>query len=119
MTCPTDAFRNCLRRFVFRRGLCKHIHCDNGTNFVGARNELREHSNLLSANGSQRTIQDFLANKEIAWHIVPLSAPHFGGLWENATTSPQRLIIRVQFFHLIKKFINKRQVVQWALHCHH
>ena len=77
----TEAFLNCLKRFVSRRGLCRHIHSDNGTNFVGARNELRELSNLLSANDSQRTIQDFLANKEISWHMIPPSAPHFGGIW--------------------------------------
>ncbi|KAL0870961.1 hypothetical protein ABMA27_004784 [Loxostege sticticalis] len=36
----TQAFIACLRRFVSRRGKPKLICCDNGTNFVGANNEL-------------------------------------------------------------------------------
>ncbi|XP_076660770.1 uncharacterized protein LOC143364165 [Halictus rubicundus] len=37
---PSNAFISCLRRFIARRGKCKVIHSDNGTNLVGARNEL-------------------------------------------------------------------------------
>ncbi|XP_050296327.1 uncharacterized protein LOC126736140 [Anthonomus grandis grandis] len=32
----TRGFLAMLRRFVSRRGLCQHLYCDNGTNFVGA-----------------------------------------------------------------------------------
>ena len=38
----TDAFIACLRRFISRRGKPTLIWSDNGTNFVGAANELRE-----------------------------------------------------------------------------
>ena len=38
----TDAYIASLRRFVARRGLCRKIYSDNGTNFVGAERELRK-----------------------------------------------------------------------------
>ncbi|XP_053697263.1 uncharacterized protein LOC128744354 [Sabethes cyaneus] len=38
----TACFIQALRRFVARRGFCSSIHSDNGTNFVGARNQLKE-----------------------------------------------------------------------------
>ena len=37
----TDSFMNALRRFLCRRGHVRSIRSDNGTNFVGAQNELQ------------------------------------------------------------------------------
>jgi hypothetical protein len=37
----TKAFFAALDRFFSRRGVAKHIYSDNGTNFVGAANELK------------------------------------------------------------------------------
>ena len=67
----TDAFLNCLRRFVSRRGKCQHIYSDNGTNFVGARNRLNELSRLLQNRDFQRNVTDFLAKDQISWHFIP------------------------------------------------
>ena len=38
----TDSFLNAFFRMVSRRGLPRDIVCDNGTNFVGESNELKE-----------------------------------------------------------------------------
>ena len=38
----TDHFIMALKRFIARRGRPQSIHSDNGTNFVGANNELRK-----------------------------------------------------------------------------
>ena len=38
----TDSFLNALRRFLSRRGPVCQIRCNQGTNFVGARRELKE-----------------------------------------------------------------------------
>ena len=38
----TDSFINALRRFLSRRGPVRQLRSDNGTNFVGARRELKE-----------------------------------------------------------------------------
>lgn len=37
----TEAFIACLRRFLSRRGFCKEIHSDNGSNFIGAAREIK------------------------------------------------------------------------------
>ena len=37
----TDSFIQALRRFIARRGVVRSISLDNGTNFVGASNELK------------------------------------------------------------------------------
>lgn len=45
----TESFLNALKRFISRRGKCRNLYSDNGTNFVGANNELREFSKLLNS----------------------------------------------------------------------
>ena len=91
----TEAFLNCLRRFVSRRGKCQHIHSDNGTNFVGARNELNELYELLRNRKFQQTVNDFLLQNRIQWHMIPPHAPNFGGLWEGAIKSAKKHLTRV------------------------
>ena len=38
----TDSFINALRRFICRRGPVRQLRSDQGTNFIGAKKELRE-----------------------------------------------------------------------------
>lgn len=89
----TEAFLATLTRFVARRGLCAHIFSDNGTNFVGANNHLREIHALLHK--SKNAISDFCTSKEITWHFIPPSSPHFGGLWESGIKSAKHHLRRV------------------------
>ena len=51
---------------------------DNGTNFVGAVNELKELVRQLDKDKIQRTT----AQKQVKWNINPPGAPHFGGAHE-------------------------------------
>ena len=44
----TDSFMMALIRFIAQRGRPKEIFCDNGSNFLGADNELRREIQLLS-----------------------------------------------------------------------
>ena len=83
----TEAFLVSLRRFTSRRGLPRSIHTDNGTNFVGARNNLQELYRFLSSNDAQAAINSFLPPNRISWYNIPERAPHFGGLWEAAVKS--------------------------------
>ncbi|XP_011884071.1 PREDICTED: uncharacterized protein LOC105571211 [Vollenhovia emeryi] len=93
----TDAFLNCLRRFIARRGKCKHIYCDNGTNFVGAKTELSELYDKLSKIEFQENVTNFLGEDRILWHFNPPSAPNFGGLWESVVKSAKRHLNRILF----------------------
>ncbi|XP_076549197.1 uncharacterized protein LOC117611418 [Osmia lignaria lignaria] len=91
----TEALLNCFRRFIARRGRCKCIVSDNGTNFVGAINEFRDLKILLKNKDHNSDISCFLLNEGIEWKLIPPHAPHFGGLWESAVKSAKYHIKRV------------------------
>ncbi|XP_076377131.1 uncharacterized protein LOC117220354 [Megalopta genalis] len=91
----TDSFLNCLRRFTARRGMCRVIHSDNGTNFIGARNELRDLGHLLASPAHNDKVKGALAQNKIQWQLIPPRAPHFGGLWERAVRSVKTHLRRV------------------------
>ena len=91
----TEAFLAALKRFVSRRGLPTEIHTDNGTNFVGAKNDLAELYRFLSTDTTTRAINSYLLNLRITWHCIPERAPHFGGLWEAAVKSTKFHLRRV------------------------
>ncbi|XP_076660084.1 uncharacterized protein LOC143363614 [Halictus rubicundus] len=88
----TEAFVAALKRFIARRGICKNIYSDNGTNFVGANNDLTELSRVLR---EDKRVRRFLEDKEISWHFMPALSPHFGGLWEAAVKSFKHHLKRV------------------------
>ncbi|XP_076620344.1 uncharacterized protein LOC143341342 [Colletes latitarsis] len=88
----TETFIAALKRFVARRGLCRNIYSDNGTNFVGADNEL---SKLYQVLNVDEGVQRWLTDKQIAWHFIPALSPNFGGLWEAAVRSFKHHIKRV------------------------
>ncbi|XP_018376357.1 PREDICTED: uncharacterized protein LOC108769714 [Trachymyrmex cornetzi] len=79
----TDGFLAALRRFVSRRGVPTHIHSDNGTNFVGANNELKELYRLFNSEKHKNKINQFSLEHRVTWHFIPPVTPHFGGLWES------------------------------------
>uniref|UniRef100_A0ABD2WGE9 DUF5641 domain-containing protein n=1 Tax=Trichogramma kaykai TaxID=54128 RepID=A0ABD2WGE9_9HYME len=82
----TSAFLAAFRRFVSRRGPCRHLYSDRGTNFVGADAELRRmHS---EGSGYYKSICAQLHDgHSTVWHFNPPSSPHFGGLWESGVKS--------------------------------
>ena len=70
----TDSFLNAFSRMASRRSPPKDVVCDNGTNFVGGSNELKELEAL-----DQNRIRDATASHRIKWHFQPPLAPHFSG----------------------------------------
>ncbi len=84
-------FRAALRRFVARRGCPSDIYCDNGTNFVGAREEIRELQELLESRENKQSITIFAQENNIRYHIPP-RAPHFGEVWEAAVNAMKLLL---------------------------
>jgi len=79
----SDGFLAALRRFTARRGIPQHIYSDNGTNFIGANNQLKELYALLNSEDHKSRISTFACEHRITWHFIPSVAPHFGGLWES------------------------------------
>ncbi|XP_070529961.1 uncharacterized protein [Cardiocondyla obscurior] len=79
----TDGFLATLRRFIARRGIPKNIYSDNGSNFVGANNQLREIYALLNSNKHQELVLKYASEHRLSWHFILPAAPHFGGLWES------------------------------------
>ncbi|XP_025991639.2 uncharacterized protein LOC113003998 [Solenopsis invicta] len=88
-----DAFLAALRRFVARRGLCRTLRSDCGTNFVGADAQLR--SFFAADSPELRRIVGRLASDRIKWLFNTPSAPNFGGIWEAAVKSLKHHLRRV------------------------
>ena len=88
----TPAFIATFKRFISRRNVPKHLYSDNGTNFVGARNELKELYDFLSLPSTQIPIKEALLANRIDWHFIPDRAPHFGGIWEAAVKAAKHCI---------------------------
>lgn len=79
----SEGFLAALRRFVARRGLPQYIYSDNGKNFVGANNQLKEIYALFNSDEHKEAINKYSSEYRISWHFIPPGAPHFGGLWES------------------------------------
>ncbi|XP_062530828.1 uncharacterized protein LOC119630214 isoform X1 [Bombyx mori] len=73
----SEAYIAALKRFVSRRGKPRSIWSDNGTNFVGACNELK---GVLS----NSDIASFMSQEGIDFSFSPPYSPHFNGLAEAA-----------------------------------
>ena len=87
----TAAFKAALQRFVARRNCPVHLYSDNGSNFVGARNELTKLYRFLNQQIADDDIQQYISSHHrITWHNSPPRSPHFGGLWESAVKSMKR-----------------------------
>lgn len=91
----TPAFIAAYRRFSARRGNPSVIFSDNGTNFVGAHNYLRDLGRLLSAPQHQQSLCDAASSSGTDWRFIPPSSPHFGGLWEAAVKFAKHHLTRV------------------------
>lgn len=70
---PTDSFINALRCFIGLRGAVSQLHCDQGTNFIGAKNEFQ--AGIKSCDVD--TLSSFLAKKQFCFNAP--SASHSGG----------------------------------------
>ncbi|XP_036145656.1 uncharacterized protein LOC118646575 [Monomorium pharaonis] len=89
-----SAFIAALRRFVGRRGCPQRIYSDNATNFVGAKNEIKEIQEFINSN--VRNISDeFCIPHNIEWKFIPPASPHMGGLWEAGIKSCKFYLKRI------------------------
>jgi hypothetical protein len=91
----SEDFINVLYRFVSRRGFISDMYSDNGTNFVGANNDLKEYYDWFSSQENFNEISKWCDIRGIKWHFIPPSAPHMGGTWESAVKLVKTLLPEV------------------------
>ena len=78
----TDSYINALRRFICRRGPVRQMRSDNGSNFIGARRELKE----ALAEMDQSQVKQEMLKENCDWFELKLNVPtasHMGGVWER------------------------------------
>lgn len=78
----SEGFIAALNRFVARRGKPATIYSDNGTNFVGACNEIAKFLKNQS-----KDITSYAADNEISFKFSPAYSPHFNGVAEGSVKS--------------------------------
>ncbi len=88
----TADFLATLSRFTSRRGTPSHIFSDNGTNFQGAREVIRDLQRFHGRRETREAIDKFSTENDINWHHTPPRAPHFGGLWEAAVKAMKAIL---------------------------
>ena len=75
----TDSFLCALNRFLASRGFStKKFWSDQGTNFVGAHNEIKDSVQKID----ERKLVDSLAPRGLDWTFSPPRSPHQSGEWE-------------------------------------
>ena len=77
-------------RMASRRGLPEDVVCDNGTNFVGGSNELKELETL-----DKKKVQDATATHGVQWRFNPPLAPHFSRVHEVMIKSAKKAIYAI------------------------
>lgn len=74
----TDSFVNALRCFISLRGAIRQLHCDQGSNFVGARNEFMDALKQCDT----KQLETFLSERQCKCVFYAPSASHAGGYRE-------------------------------------
>ena len=73
---------NALSRFMNRRGAVRQLRCDQGINFIGARNQLKTALSEMN----QDHLQEYLLSNKCEWIPFKFNAPHCShmrGPWER------------------------------------
>ena len=85
----TDSFLCALLRFIYCRGhSTKQIWSDNGSNFIGADNEI---SKSISKLDNSR-IANCTSQRGIDWKYSPARSPHQSGVWEVMVREAKKLL---------------------------
>ena len=82
----SSSFINALSRFMNRRGAVRQLRSDQGTNFVGARNELKTALSEMD----QDHVLEYLLRNGCEWVPFRMNVPHsshIGGTWERLIRS--------------------------------
>lgn len=86
---------NAFKRFVARRGLCKRIYSDNGTNFIGGNREIKELYEAIGKIIIDPEVTSWFLKNNMEWKFNPPYSPHRGGLWEAAVRQAKYHLNRI------------------------
>ena len=75
----SDVFINALRCVLAIRGPIRMLRCDHGSNFIGAKRELKEALEEIK----DEKIRYFLAEQQCDFILNPPCSSHMGGIWER------------------------------------
>lgn len=111
----TEHFLWCYKRFTSRRLIPHDLYSDNGSTFIGARNEQKELGRFILKN--QGYFVDVTTHDNINWHFIPPYTPNFGGLWESAVKSAKHHLKRIMLNHnvTLEEFITLKTQVEGIL----
>ncbi len=86
----TSSFINSLRRFIAMRGPIAVLRSDQGTNFAGARKQLKEALREID----NEKVREFLLenNCSFSFKMNPPAASHMGGVWERMIRSVRSIL---------------------------
>ena len=87
----TDSYINTLRCFICTRGPVRQMRSNNGSNFIGARRELKE----ALAEMHQDQVKTEMLKENCDWLEVKFniqSASHMGGIWERQIRSDRSVL---------------------------
>lgn len=94
----TDSFLNAYRRFVSRRGPVRHLRSDQGTNFVGAKNEL----DMCVQQLNHDKLRAEMLKDNCDWIDFKMNVPqasHMGGVWERQIRSVRSVMTALLYQH--------------------
>ena len=84
----TDSFINAFRRFIARRGVPAKLWSDNGTNFVGAKEEINKSLQEVCS----KLVKSYATKQNIEWSFNPPTASHMGGVWERMIRTVRKVL---------------------------
>ena len=92
-----------LTRFTSRRGAPKKIITDNGSNFIGGRNDFLQIQALLNKETVEgKQLLRHLKGQGTEWVMISPRAPHFDRIWEAAVKSMKRHLRRILGLQTLK-----------------
>lgn len=87
----TDAFINALCCFIAIRGAVRQIRSDQGSNFMGARNEMAKALQEIDKD----KVTSYFANKQCDFLMNAPSSSHAGGAWERQIRTVRSVLSKV------------------------
>ena len=86
-----DSFIMAVRRVIARRGNIRTIRSDNGSNFIGAENDLCKVFNEMDHTKISNLLQDS-GTDLLVWIKNTPTASHMGGVWERQIRSARNIL---------------------------